>query len=401
MHSEHKHVEPSMFSTRFVLWAVGAALALATLNTRREPHDSEAKQAATSVPMKVIDCGSNDECYRVDVSVGTPPQKYRLTLDNTMYDSIHVFFSYMPAPNSTCKSVDISRKHFNPSGSSTYAKTVGWDVESGGQPYYPYEDPKCTKDPFGFTAQGFNDTVQIGSVSVPSVPANLIVAVQAPLNPEWDADGFFGIRPPVSAFEDSYDTMSVFLAAFEKPSITYYYARVDYFDKNSDNGGVLTLGGADVTNCDTKWTTLPAAGAFLGDLLLESFSIEGKSVRSWKYAYVDVTTSYITAPDTAIDAVVKATGAEYDFKTDSYQVDCDKRSSFPDMVFNLPGMDYRLPALDYARRRSASSKRCTLMIVSDDHIVKGLWRLGTSFFRPYCTLLDFKAKTFSLAKALH
>lgn len=60
---------------------------------------------------------------------------------------------------------------------------------------------------------------------MPSVPANLIVAVQAPLNPEWDADGFFGIRPPVSAFEDSYDTMSVFLAAFEKPSITYYYAR--------------------------------------------------------------------------------------------------------------------------------------------------------------------------------
>lgn len=81
-----------------------------------------------------------------------------------------------------------------------------------------------------------------------------------------------------------------------------------------------------------------------------SFSIKGKSVRSWKYANIDVTTSYITAPQAAIDAVVQATGAEYDFKTDSYQVDCDKRGSFPDMVFNLPGMEYHLPAVDYARR---------------------------------------------------
>ncbi|KAH7695285.1 Protein ASP-7 [Aphelenchoides avenae] len=81
-----------------------------------------------------------------------------------------------------------------------------------------------------------------------------------------------------------------------------------------------------------------------------SFSIKGKSFRSWKYAESDVTTAYITAPQAAIDAVVKATGAEYDFRTDTFQVDCDKRVYFPDMVFNLPGMEYRLPAVDYARR---------------------------------------------------
>ncbi|KAH7713349.1 Protein ASP-7 [Aphelenchoides avenae] len=228
----------------------------------------------------------------------------------------------------------------------------------------------------------------------------MITAIRAPLNPEWDADGFFGIGSPLFAFEDSYDTLSVFLSAFEKPLLSFYYARVDYFDQNSDKGGVLTFGGADTTYCDSKWTNLPASGAFIGRLLMESFSIDGKSVRSWKYANIDVTTSYITAPQAAIDAVVQATGAEYDFKTDSYQVDCDKRASFPDMVFKLPGMEYHLPAVDYARRRSASTKRCTLMLVSDAYIAPDWWRLGTSFFRPYCTLMDFKTKTFSLAKAL-
>lgn len=81
-----------------------------------------------------------------------------------------------------------------------------------------------------------------------------------------------------------------------------------------------------------------------------SVSIKGKSFRSWQYSSIDLTTSYITAPQTVIDAVVKATGAEYDFKTDSYQVDCDKRASFPGIVFKLPTLEYHLPAVDYARR---------------------------------------------------
>ncbi|KAH7705941.1 aspartyl protease-like protein [Aphelenchoides avenae] len=131
-----------------------------------------------------------------------------------------------------------------------------------------------------------------------------------------------------------------------------------------------------------------------------SVSIKGQSIRSWQYAGIGLTTSYITAPQAAIDAVVKATGAEYDFKTDTYQVDCDKRASFPDLVFKLTAMEYHLPAVDYARRRSASSQRCAFMFIPDEGH-SAYWILGTSFFRPYCTLLDFKAKTFSLAKALH
>lgn len=53
----------------------------------------------------------------------------------------------------------------------------------------------------------------------------MITAIKAPLNPKWEADGFFGIGPPLFAFEDSVDTLIVFLSAFEKPSLTFYYAR--------------------------------------------------------------------------------------------------------------------------------------------------------------------------------
>ncbi|KAH7668056.1 hypothetical protein AAVH_43109, partial [Aphelenchoides avenae] len=62
----------------------------------------------------------------------------------------------------------------------------------------------------------------IGSVSVSSVPANLITVIQAPLSPEWDADGFLSIQPPESSNNDAYDTMNVFLSAFERPLMTFY-----------------------------------------------------------------------------------------------------------------------------------------------------------------------------------
>ncbi|KAH7710988.1 Protein ASP-7 [Aphelenchoides avenae] len=353
--------------------------------------------------MKVIRCGVNNACYRVNVAVGTPPRNFRLTLDNSiLYQSMHLFSSKMPAPNSTCKPVDIHRNRFDPSSSTTYVLDGEGQGEGGGKPpYYPYEDPACTKDQFGFSATGFNDSVRFGSVSVRSVPANLINVIQAPLSRDWDADGFLAVRPPDSSSWNAYDTMSVFLSAFERPLMTLYYARVESFDRDADKGGVLTLGGADTTNCDAKWTRLHNdQPPFVWTLMIESFSINGQSIRSWIYNSIDLTTTFITAPQIAVDAVVKATGAEYDFKTDAYQVDCSKRSSFPDMVFKLPAMQYRLPATDYARKVNASDKRCSLMLVAGDYTLTTFWRLGTTFFRPYCSLLDYTAQTLSVAKVL-
>ncbi|KAH7718160.1 CBN-ASP-1 protein [Aphelenchoides avenae] len=113
-------------------------------------------------------------------------------------------------------------------------------------------------------------------------------------------------------------------------------------------------------------------------------------------------TSFISAPKDAVDAVVKATGAEYDFRTDTFQVDCDSRSSMPDLIFKDKALEYRVPANDYARKLNAGDKKCTLMIsdIKRDTDDWYDWYLGTSFFRSYCQLLDYATETFSLAKVL-
>lgn len=144
---------------------------------------------------------------------------------------------------------------------------------------------------------------QIGSASVPSVPANLITVIQAPLNPEWDADGFFSIHTPFGADWKADDTISVVLSSFERPLMTLYLAkygqsrilatmlnnpfRVDYFEPGSEQGGALTLGGADTEHCDGRYTEMHTPpGTFLWSLMVERYETEYKENMVTRDMYV-------------------------------------------------------------------------------------------------------------------
>ncbi|KAH7710246.1 hypothetical protein AAVH_22487, partial [Aphelenchoides avenae] len=48
---------------------------------------------------------------------------------------------------------------------------------------------------------------------------------------------------------------------------------------------------------------------------------------------------------------------------------------------------------------NASDKRCALMLVPGDDTTMA-FGLGSTFFRPYCTLVDYTAMTLSVAKVI-
>ncbi|KAH7695110.1 Protein ASP-7, partial [Aphelenchoides avenae] len=219
---------------------------------------------------------------------------------------------------------------------SGWTASDGWK-QRGEPPYLPYED--------------------IGRVSLPSIPASAIIIITGPLNADWTADGFFGLATPRNDYQESSNTILRFLAPFPRLQMTIYYARTEAGDGNSGSDGVLTLGGADSVNCDSQWIgsyALNMTEAHFGAWMLrfDSVSLGGDVLRSpFSQLGVPVVTrtSFIAAPKDAVDAVVKATGAEYDFPTDTFQVDCASRSSLPDLVFTDKALEYRVPAIDYAR----------------------------------------------------
>ncbi|KAH7705467.1 hypothetical protein AAVH_27325 [Aphelenchoides avenae] len=150
-------------------------------------------------------------------------QHFGLTLDGD-FNALHVFSVLMQEPTGTSCTADISRKRFDDAASKTYV-----NLEFHEQDDYesePYQN-LCTIDGdevSGWYSDGFNDTVQVGSVRQPSVTAWLIVEVNAPLNPAWKADGIFGIGPSYKGYAWG-NTIGTFLKAFERPQITLYYAR--------------------------------------------------------------------------------------------------------------------------------------------------------------------------------
>ncbi|KAH7705596.1 hypothetical protein AAVH_27200 [Aphelenchoides avenae] len=78
-----------------------------------------------------------------------------------------------------------------------------------------------------------------------------------PLNPLWKADGWFGIQ--LLGWRATGDTLDTLLKDFQRPQITLYYDRVEVADDK--DGGILTLGGADTKNCDSRWVAVVNASS--------------------------------------------------------------------------------------------------------------------------------------------
>ncbi|KAH7717298.1 Protein ASP-7 [Aphelenchoides avenae] len=386
----------------------GDSTRLLARRQKREAPSSGPKQPMVSVPLKLVGTGGNDLGYLVNVSVGTPAQHFQLTLDNWEFSTstaAHVMAKNMTLEGTTCASVDIQRNLFDQSASTTFVADEYSDDFFGFKPDdSPYESPACTKYvEFDVGGDGFYDTWQIGSAIVKSVPAVQIRA-HTPFNPEWKADGFLGLAPPDISEDLPYHTMDRFLNVFERPLLTLFFARAETTDATgNDNGGVMTLGGTDNVHCDSKWI-----GNFSDEddacgwcFHLKSFSIGRRSYTRFNVSFPITKSAYIWAPRPVVDTVVKAIGAEYDFRSNRFLVSCDRRSSMPDMVFDVRALNYSLPATDYARRINPTDDKCTLMMKYTYPENPDFWLLGTTFFRPYCQQIDYSTNTFKLAKALH
>lgn len=63
-------------------------------------------------------------------------------------------------------------------------------------------------------------------------------------------------------------------------------------------------------------------------------------------AISDTGTAWLWGPQDQVLAIVKATGAEYDFKRDLFTIDCDAKG-LPDIVFTIGGRDFSVPSSQY------------------------------------------------------
>uniref|UniRef100_A0A8D0G5L3 renin n=1 Tax=Sphenodon punctatus TaxID=8508 RepID=A0A8D0G5L3_SPHPU len=319
-----------------------------------------------------------DTQYFGDISIGTPPQTFKVIFDT---GSANLWVpSYKCSPlYSAC----VSHNRYDSSKSRTYMENgTGFDIQYG------------TGSVKGFLSQ---DVVIVSDIPIIQVFAE---ATALPAYPFIFArfDGVLGMGFPSQAIDGITPVFDRILSqqVLKEDVFSVYYSRWP--------GGEIILGGSDPTyytgdfhylsiNKNGYWQ-IAMKGVSVGVEML--FCQEGCSVA------IDTGASFITGPAGSISVLMKAIQAT-ELVEGQYVVDCDKIHLLPDISFHLGGKAYVLSGSAYVLRQSQYGTDICIVAFTGLDIpppIGPLWVLGASFIGQYYTEFDRRNNRIGFAMSL-
>ncbi|KAI1708230.1 eukaryotic aspartyl protease domain-containing protein [Ditylenchus destructor] len=366
----------------------------------------------------------NDLEYVGNITIGNPPQPFRVVLDTGSanlwipdescpslveceticgYDDMCDFFCHksccgnaMPPPKNACN----IKQLFLSGQSNTYS-------EDGRDFYIAYGTG---------SARGYlgRDELRLGDASgsqltIMNTTFGLATEI-APFFEHIHVDGILGL-----AFESIADDHvkppllnAIDQGLLDEPILTVYLARRGA----SENvpAGVFTYGGVDTDNCDTSagihYVDLSAATYF--QFKMDSVSVSGQTMDNTKVDVIsDTGTSFIAGPQNVVSKIAQKVGAQYDGQLKLYLIKCD--ATFSDVVFTIDSKEYPIPYwqliidMGFVDDVTGDTSQCAFAIYptgnSNGHGPK--WILGDAFIRQYCNIHDYAKKRIGFAPAKH
>ena len=258
-----------------------------------------------------------------EISIGTPPQSFKVVLDTGS--------SNLWVPSSECGSIACYlHTKYDSSSSSTYKKNgTSFEIRYG------------SGSLSGYVSQ---DHMTIGDVQI----KNQLFA-EATEEPGLAFafgrfDGILGL---------GFDTISVnkmpppFYNMIEQdllddPVFAFYLSHTDNGDESE-----ATFGGINKDHIDGKITEIPLRRKAYWEVDLDSISYGDATAEMENTGVIlDTGTSLIALPSTLAELLNKEMGAKKGYNG-QYSVDCDKRDSLPDVSFQLSGYNFSITAYDY------------------------------------------------------
>jgi hypothetical protein len=92
---------------------------------------------------------------------------------------------------------------------------------------------------------------------------------------------------------------------------------------------------------------------------VDSFKVGDYSADSLQ-AISDTGTSFLYGPSDAVDAIIAASGAQYDFQSGLYTVACSDAKNLPDLVFTVNGKDLVITATEHVTDLELGDGKCAL-----------------------------------------
>nr|APC92576.1 digestive cathepsin D CatD5 [Dysdercus peruvianus] len=320
----------------------------------------------------------NDENmdYYGEISLGTPPQTFRVVFDTGSSD--------LWVPSQSCSLTSTCFKHNTFKGplSSTYVpNSRRLSIEYG------------TGSIVGNVAM---DTLTIGDV--PVVNQTFIEAIYISEYPfeRVKADGILGLGFPELA--STLATPPLYSMVTEdllpKPIVSFYLNR----DPSAERGGEIMFGETD-ESLYYKETAVPIPITERGywQFSIDSVSIGGNTVLGCEddcEAIADTGTSVVAVPAGKLDPILKSIGAISDSTLGL--IDCEKRLSLPPVTFKINGLNYTLESKDYVIQTKEDGK--TFCFVGFIENADSSFILGDVFLGKFYTVFDIGSQTVTFAK---
>lgn len=312
--------------------------------------------------------------YFSDISIGTPPQEFKVVLDTGS--------SNLWVPSQECGSIACYlHSKYDHSESSSYKK-------NGSDFAIQYGSGSLE----GYISQ---DTMQIGDLKIKNQLFAEATAEPGLAFAFGRFDGIMGL---------GYDTISVNgipppfynmidQGLIDEPVFAFYLS-----DTNNGDDSEAIFGGIDENHYTGKMTKIPLRRKAYWEVDLDAITFGDQTAEiDSTGAILDTGTSLIALPSTLAELLNKEIGAKKGYNG-QYTIECDKRDSLPDLTFTLTGYNFSITAYDYILEVQGS---CISSFMGFDipEPAGPLAILGDAFLRKYYSVYDLGDNSVGLAKA--
>lgn len=322
-----------------------------------------------------------DAQYYGDISIGTPPQKFRVVFDTGS--------SNLWVPSKKCKFWEVAcmlHNKYDSSSSSTYvANDTDFAIRYG------------SGSVSGILS---TDNLQIAVIDVKKQTFGEALKEPGLAFLMAKFDGILGMAfnsISVDGVPTVFDNM-IAQHLVAEPVFSFYLNR----DPSDPNGGELLLGGVDPTRYSGKITYAPLTHETYWQFTMDGIYMDTmKLCDKTCQAIADTGTSLIAGPLAQVERLNQALGGTK-IVGGEYMVSCSKLPSMPPVHFTINGVNMTLTPDDYVLKiKKLGQTICLLGFMGFDIPGKPLWILGDIFIGKFYTVFDVGNKRVGFATARH
>ncbi|KAF1985801.1 Asp-domain-containing protein [Aulographum hederae CBS 113979] len=313
--------------------------------------------------------------YFSEISVGTPPQSFKVVLDTGS--------SNLWVPSSECGSIACYlHSKYDHSSSSTYEKNGStFEIRYGSGSLSGYMS---------------SDTVTIGDLKIKDQLFAEATSEPGLAFAFGRFDGIMGL---------GYDTISVNKVPppfynmldqklIDEPVFAFYLGDTNKEGDESE----ATFGGINKDHYSGEMVKIPLRRKAYWEVDLDAITFGDATAEIDNTGVIlDTGTSLIALPSTLAELLNKEMGAKKSYNG-QYTVECDKRDSLPDLTFTLTGHNFTIGPYDYILEVQGS---CISSFMGMDFPEPAgpLAILGDAFLRRWYSVYDLGNNAVGLAKA--